>query len=139
MRHLSISKLRRRAIEVSVKHLDGVRFEVAARGNTVISDQPLSNGGKDSGMTPPEFLLGALGSCVAYYAVEYLRARMLPLDGIAVSVQADKASAPARIAHFSVTLEAPELDGRHQQGLLRAVKTCLVHNTLLNLPAIDVV
>jgi hypothetical protein len=34
---------------------------------------------------------------------------------------------------------APALDPRHEEGLLRAVKACLVHNTLINAPAIETV
>jgi len=34
---------------------------------------------------------------------------------------------------------APDLDPGHYTGILRAVKLCLIHNTLLNAPAIDVV
>jgi hypothetical protein len=33
----------------------------------------------------------------------------------------------------------PALDAQHQAGILRAVKACLIHNTLLNAPAIDIV
>jgi hypothetical protein len=29
-----------------------------------------------------------------------------------------------------VEVEAPELDARHHDGLLRSVKACLIHNTL---------
>ena len=38
-------------MEITVQHLDGVRFEVAARGHRVVSDQPVDNGGADGGMT----------------------------------------------------------------------------------------
>ena len=31
-----------------------------------------------------------------------------------------------------------ELEPNHREGMLRAVKACLIHNTLLNAPAIDV-
>jgi hypothetical protein len=33
----------------------------------------------------------------------------------------------------------PELDPRHEEGILRAVKACLIHNTLLHAPAIETV
>jgi hypothetical protein len=33
----------------------------------------------------------------------------------------------------------PKLDPRHHEGVLRAVKLCLVHNTLLHPPAIETV
>lgn len=36
-------------------------------------------------------------------------------------------------------MTVPNLDPAHEAGVLRAVKACLVHNTLLNAPAIDTV
>ncbi len=126
-------------MDVFVKHLGGARFEASARGNVVISDQPVDNGGTDTGMTPPEFLLTALGTCAGYYAAEYLRTRGLPDAGLTVRVTAEKALKPARLDQFRIEVDAPVTDERHRQGIERAVHACLVHNTLLNLPTIETV
>lgn len=125
-------------MNVSVKYLDQVRFEAEARGHRVICDQPESNKGANSGMTPPEFLLVSLGTCAAYYAVEYLKTRGLPTDGVEVSVDAEKRSGPARLGEFRIRVRTAELDERHQQGILRAIRACVVHNTLCHSPIVEV-
>jgi uncharacterized OsmC-like protein len=56
-----------------------------------------------------------------------------------VKVTAEKATQPARLGSFRIEVTAPELDMQHQAGILRAVKSCLIHNTLLHAPAIDIV
>jgi len=124
-------------MEVIVHHLAGVKFEVLARGHRVICDQPPENHGADAGMTPPEFMLASLGTCAGYYAAEYLRTRGLPTEGLEVRVTAEKATGPARLASFRVEVTVPDLDLRHEAGVLRAVKACLIHNTLLHVPAIE--
>ena len=124
--------------EVVVEHLGDVQFEVKARGHTVICDQPVENGGFDEGMSPPEFLLASLGTCAGYYAVQYLKARNLPLEGLRVRTTAEKGTGPARLAYFHVNVECGELDERHKEGILRAVHSCLIHNTLLHAPQIEV-
>jgi uncharacterized OsmC-like protein len=70
--------------------------------------------------------------------VEYLHARNLPLTGLEIWVSASKATNPARLASFRVEVNLPGIEERHQQGLLRAVKACLIHNTLKTSPAIEV-
>lgn len=105
----------------------------------MICDQPASNGGSDSGMTPPEFLLASLGTCAGFYAAQYLKTRSLPADGLRIKVTAEKATQPAKLGRFRIEVTAPELDPQHQAGILRAVKACLIHNTLLDAPAIDIV
>ena len=125
-------------MEITVKHLGDVQFEAATRGHTIICDQPVENGGYDEGMTPPEFLLASLGACAGYYAVQYLKAHSLACPDLEIKVSAEKASQPARIASFRIEVVTPSIDPQHEGGLLRAVEKCLIHNTLLHAPKIEI-
>lgn len=125
-------------MEVEARHLGDVKFEVVARGHRVICDQPVEHGGSDMGITPPEFLLGALATCAGYYAAEYLKARGLPTVGLAVRASAEKALQPTRLGSFRIEVTTAPLESRHHDGVLRAVKNCLIHNTLLHTPKIEI-
>jgi uncharacterized OsmC-like protein len=125
-------------MEVLAQYLEDSKFEVAARGHRVICDQPVDNGGSDAGMSPPEFLLASLATCAAYYAAQYLKARKLPTQDLRVRVSAEKATQPARLASFHIEVTVFGLDDHHQAGILRAVKSCLIHNTLLGGPSIEI-
>jgi putative redox protein len=125
-------------MEVLAQYLGDSKFEMTARSHRVICDQPLENGGSDEGMSPPEFLLASLATCAAYYAAQYLKTRKLPAADLQVRVSAEKAAQPARLASFHIEVTAPGLGDRHQDGILRAVKACLIHNTLLGEPSIEV-
>lgn len=125
-------------MEVTAQYIKDSQFEVAARGHRAICDQPLDNGGADEGMSPPEFLLAALATCAAYYAGQYLKTRGLPSAELKVRVAAEKALKPARLASFRVEVRLPELEERYREGVLRAVKACLIHNTLLAQPRIEI-
>jgi len=126
-------------MELTVKYLDNVKFAVHTREHETICDQPKDNGGSDAGMSPPEFLLASLGTCAGYYAAQYLRTRSLPTEGLEVHVIAEKASGPARLASFQIEVTVPEIEERQKEGVMRAVKSCLIHNTLLNAPTIGIV
>ena len=126
-------------MEVTIQHLGNVKFAAETRGHRVICDQPADNGGADEGMTPPEFLLASLGTCAGFYAVQYLKARSLPTGGLSVKVSAEKAAQPARIGSFRIEVTLPCLEPKHEEGVLRAVRLCLIHNTLLNAPTIETV
>jgi putative redox protein len=126
-------------MEVRVQHLGDVKFEATTRGHRVVCDQPPANGGADSGMTPPEFLLVSLGTCAGFYAAQYLKLHGLATEGLEVVVSAEKAKAPARLGSFRIEVIVKNLDERHEAGVLRAVHACLIHNTLLNAPAIETV
>jgi hypothetical protein len=40
---------------------------------------------------------------------------------------------------LQVFVTTPELNPKDQAGILRAVKSCLIHATLLNAPVVDIV
>ena len=125
-------------MEVTVEYLGAVQFEVHARNHTIICDQPEENGGFDEGITPPELMLASLGTCAAYYAAVYLTARKLPTSGMQIRVTAEKAKSPARLGFFRVEVHLPAgIDSRSREGVVRAIHSCLIHNTLLNPPKIE--
>jgi putative redox protein len=126
-------------MEVKVTHLSNVRFNIQSRSHSILCDQPVDNGGDDTAMTPPELMLASLGSCAAFYAVQYLKTRNLADSGVEVAVTAEKLKGPARLGNFKIHVEYPVvLDQEHTEGLMRSVKHCLIHNTLLVTPEIEI-
>ncbi len=126
-------------MEVTVRHLGKVKFEIAARKHVVVSDQPQESGGDDGGMTPPELFLASLGSCAAFYAVAYLKKKGLAQEGVEVRVTAGKAGPPARLDNFKIEVEIPlPLSEADRAGVDQAVHHCLIHSTLLHPPTIEI-
>ena len=125
-------------MKVSVEHLGGVQFEITARQHKIACDQPPESGGFDEGMTPPELLLASLGSCVGYYAAQYLKKHELATEGAKVLVTAEKANNPPRMDDFRIEVEIPAaLRDQHRVGIEEAIRHCLIHNTLLHAPRIS--
>jgi uncharacterized OsmC-like protein len=125
-------------MQVNVSYSKGFQFKATARGHEILGDQPIDNGGDDAGMTPPEWFLAAIGSCVGFYAVKYLQTRNLNAEGLSINVSAQKITAPAsRLDEIIIHLSLPiALETRHHRGLEAAVKSCLIHNTLTHPPKI---
>src|SRR5713226_6693977 len=125
-------------MEVTVEHLGAVQFEIKARQHTIACDQPAESGGFDEGMTPPELLLASLGSCVGFYNAQYLKKFKLASEGTRVRVTAEKAKEPARLDNFRIEVEVPtEMEEKHREGIVNAVHHCLIHNTLMHPPKIE--
>jgi uncharacterized OsmC-like protein len=113
-------------MEVNVKLLDDVKFQIGARNHTVVSDQPSENGGHD-----------ALGSCAAFYASAYLRKKGLSREGVEVRVTAGKAGPPARLDNFKIDVQIPlALSEADRTGIDQAIHHCVIHSTLLHPPTI---
>ncbi len=122
-------------MDVQINYKNGVQFSAICRGHEILGDQPLDNGGQDGGMTPPEWFLAALGSCVGFYALKYLEARKFDPSQLSIRVTADKVTEPARLDHILIQINPGlELEARHLQGLVKAADACILHNTLTNPP-----
>jgi putative redox protein len=124
-------------MEVTITHLGDVKFDATTRGHHVLTDQPVENSGADAGMTPPELMLAALGTCAGHYAAQYLKGRSLSAQGLSIKVTAQKLLRPARLDAFRIEVFAPDVPPEHEAGLLRAVHACLIHNTMLETPSIE--
>jgi uncharacterized OsmC-like protein len=125
-------------MESYTRYIDEKKFETLLGSYRIVTDQTKQDGGSGAGPTPPELLLASLGACAGHYAAEYLRARSLPLSGLQIQVHAEKGGRPVRLASFRVQVSLPDLEERHRLGLLRSVKSCLIHNTLESEARIEV-
>lgn len=125
-------------MQVTVSYSKGFQFKATARGHEILGDQPIDNGGDNAGMTPPEWFLASIGSCVGFYAVKYLQTRNLNAEGLSIDVSAKKITDPSgRLDDITIHLSLPiALENRYRRGLEAAVKSCLIHNTLTHQPKI---
>ncbi|MDX9955644.1 MAG: OsmC family protein, partial [Anaerolineae bacterium] len=74
---------------VSRKLPEGLAVENKVRGFTVIIDEPESLGGTNTGMTPVEAMLMALGSCQCIVAAAFAKAKKINLEEVWVELEGD--------------------------------------------------
>lgn len=86
---------------------------------------------------PTIVFLGSVAACAGIFAVNYLKARGLPFDGLRAVGEAGYAEDPRRIADIRVEVLLPSpVDERHMAPLRRAVDLCTIKNTLAHPPSV---
>lgn len=68
---------------------EGMRVENRAGDHTVIMDQPEGMGGTNAGANPMEYLLFALGGCLATMAAIIAKQEGIQLDAFSVELEGD--------------------------------------------------
>ena len=127
--------------EVLVVERDG-RFaqDIYTDRHSLGADEPTAYGGEDSGPSPYELLLAALGSCTTMTVRMYSGHKQIPLDRVSVRLRHHKIH--ARDCESCETREGKidrierdialtgELTDEQRDALLRIADRCPVHRTL---------
>ena len=126
--------------EVIVHSLGNLRHQIDAGAHTFYADEPADAGGDDSGPTPYDLLLSALGACTSMTLLMYARRKGWPLEDVEVrlSHQRDYARDCAECDTTPVQIDQIErrirlkgsLDQAQRARLLEIAEKCPVHRTL---------
>ena len=118
----------------------GFAQEIVAGSHRLTADEPISVGGKDTGPSPYDLLLAALGSCTSMTISLYARGKKWPLQSVTVALSHSKIHAAdcqecetkvgkidriEREIHF-----VGSLDEQQRKKLLEIADKCPVHRTL---------
>ena len=125
-------------MEVRVRRGGDTKSEAFARFHRVVCDHSFDDGGGDTGMTSPELMLSAIGCCAMDCAVEYLRARKLAPDGIGLRISAEEGGDPRRLVEIGIEVDAPGLNAKTREGLLKTIEGCMLQQTLAVPPKLNV-
>ena len=118
----------------------GFAQEILAGPHRMASDEPVSVGGTDTGPSPYDFLLAALGACTSITVGMYARRKGWPLEEVTVHLRHSKIHASdcaecetkegmldriERDIHFAGSLTTEQ-----RSKLLEIANKCPVHRTL---------
>lgn len=108
------------------------RSTVSNGKHQYIVDEPESLGGTDSGLSPDEWLMGALGSCTAITLRMYVDRKGWEVGEIQVKVGMQRTTeAGATNTHFQRIIQCSNtISAEQSERLLSIANACPLHKTL---------
>lgn len=119
---------------------NGFAQEISVGRHRLVADEPVADGGTDTGPTPYDLLLSALGACTSMTLTLYARRKAWPLESVTVTLRNAKIHAAdcedcekqnGLLDHFERDIELHgTLTDEQRTRLLEIANKCPVHKTL---------
>lgn len=104
--------------------------EIYSENNTILSDEPLSNGGQDKGFNPFELLASSLASCTCITLKMYANRKQWSINQIHVTVTI---TSDLNQTNFERNISfVGEINDEQKKRLLVIANSCPVHKILNN-------
>lgn len=117
----------------------GARYDIVSGAHTVVTDQPVDEGGTDAGMSPVDLFVGSLTACVAYFVGRYCVRHQIPCEGFTVEADWTMAEQPHRVGTVILRIHLPEtLNPSERERLLRVAHGCTVHQSIAVAPRVTI-
>lgn len=122
-----------------VEFKGAARYDIVSGAHTVVTDQPVDEGGTDVGMSPVDLFVGSLASCVAYFVGRYCVRHQIRCDGFTVEADWTMAEQPHRVGAVALRIRLPEdLNPSDRDRLLRVAHGCTVHQSITVAPRVTI-
>ena len=117
----------------------GKKVNIAMRGLTITTDQPVSDGGENSAPSPFELFLASLGTCAGYFVVLFCQARNIPAEGIKMTQTVIRNDANHMVEKIVIDISLPAgFPDKYKDAVIRAAESCTVKKHLTAPPEIQV-
>ena len=114
----------------AVIHKEPYKTEIVSGQNKLVSDEPVTNGGKGLGFSPNELLAASLAACTSITLRMYANKKNWALDTIVVDVDFERNEEKKTSDIIRKISFTGNLDTEQKQRLMAIADKCPIHKTL---------
>ncbi|MFW6054769.1 MAG: OsmC family protein [Thermodesulfobacteriota bacterium] len=125
--------------EMKISFPGGIKVNADYKGFSIATDQPKEEGGEDSAPEPYDLFLASIGTCAGIYVLSFCRERDLDIEGLRMSLQAEKDEKTRLFSKVRLNIHLPPgFPEKYAKAVKRAAGLCTVKRSLADPPDIEV-
>ncbi len=124
---------------MDIRFPGGLEVEAVDKGFTIVTDQPVENGGAGTAPTPFDLFLASIGTCAGLYALKFCQQRNLDTEGLSLKLNLERDESGKGVARIRLEIALPPaFPEKYREALLRAVDQCKVKRHILEPPVFEI-
>jgi putative redox protein len=110
------------------------------RGHLIRTDQPLDNGGENSGPTPFDLYLASIGTCAGVYVKSFCDNRQIPADNIRIIQKTEFDENTGLPVNITIDIQLPaDFPEKYRASVISVAELCKVKKSIAKPPVFSIV
>ena len=120
---------------------DGGKIVTAhTHGHSIITDQPVDNGGTNTAPAPFDIFLASIGTCAGIYVKSFCDNRNIPTEGIKIIQTQEWNQETGLPTAVKIDIKVPEgFPEKYKASLVHVAELCKVKKSIANPPRFEIV
>jgi len=126
-------------MEMEIRFPSGKKVEALFDGFTVITDQPVADGGLGSAPSPFDLFLASIGTCTGYYVMSFCQKNKIPTENITLTARFQRNPGTHLVENVRIDIRVPkEFPEKYKNAIVKAADICTVKRNLHDPPTIKI-
>lgn len=124
---------------MQIRFPGGKKVQAVYDDMTVLTDQPVIDGGSGSAPSPFDLFLASIGTCAGYYVLSFCQKNNIPTEQIKLTAQFLRNPATHLVENITIDVQVPkEFPEKYKSAVIKAAGLCTVKRHLEQPPQIDI-
>jgi ribosomal protein S12 methylthiotransferase accessory factor len=125
-------------MSIQISFPGGVTVAAQVDDFTIMTDQPVEDGGQGSAPAPYDLFLASIGTCAGFYVLRFCAERDLPTEGLGMSLDIERDPESRKLLKVMLDIKVPEnFPAKYHQAVIRAAGLCSVKKALTYPPEFE--
>lgn len=126
-------------MNMQIRFPGGKKVQAVYDDMTVLTDQPVIDGGSGSAPSPFDLFLASIGTCAGYYVLSFCQKNNIPTEQIKLTAQFLRNPATHLVENITIDIQVPkEFPEKYKSAVIKAAGLCTVKRHLEQPPQIDI-